>query len=62
LHLKGLTKLKDLGLSGTKITDTGLVHLEGLTKLTYLGLNATKVTDPGVKKLQQALPKCEITH
>ena len=61
-HLKGMTNLQKLGLRKTKVTDAGLEHLKGLTKLKRLGLDDTKVTDEGVKKLQQALPNCEIRH
>ena len=60
VHLKGLTNLQGLYLSDTKVTDAGLVHLKGLTKLQGLDLNDSKVTATGVKKLQAALPKCEI--
>ena len=49
-----------LGLGRTKITDAGLEYLQRLTKLHELYLWDTKVTDQGVKKLQQALPNCEI--
>jgi hypothetical protein len=42
------------------MTDKGLEHLKGLTQLQMLFLRETKVTDQGVKKLQQALPKCNI--
>jgi len=59
-HLKGLTNLRSLDLYDTNVTDAGLEHLKGLTNLRYLGLRKTNVTDEGVKKLQQALPKCEI--
>ena len=55
-HLKGLTKLSDLILIDTKITDAELVHLKGLTNLKYLNLRGTQVTDAGAKELQQALP------
>jgi hypothetical protein len=47
---------------GTPITDDGLVHLKDLTRLKELRLYHTQVTDEGVKKLQEALPKCEIYH
>ena len=47
-------------LAGTKVTDAGLEHLKGLGQLQELRLAATDVTDKGVKKLQQALPKCQI--
>jgi Leucine-rich repeat (LRR) protein len=59
-HLKGLRQLQKLDLGGAKVTDAGLEHLKGLTKLQSLDLIFTNVTDQGVKKLQQALPKCEI--
>ena len=59
-HLAGLTKLKTLDLQDTKITDAGLEHLGGLTSLRSLDLYNTKVTDEGVKKLQMALPNCNI--
>ena len=32
-HLKGLTQLQGLSLSGTQVTDAGLEHLKGLTQL-----------------------------
>ena len=51
-----------VNLVNTKVTDAGLVHLKGLTNLQSLGLKNTKVTDAGVKKLQAALPKCEINR
>jgi len=38
------------------------VHLKGLTNLEQLHLLGTKVTAGGVKKLQQALPNCDISH
>ena len=41
-------------------TDAGLEHLKGLSNLQELYLGKTQVTDEGIKKLQQALPNCEI--
>ena len=61
-HLKGLTRLLYLGLNNTKVSDAGLEHLKGLSQLQGLSLDSTQVSDAGVKKLQQALPKCQITH
>ena len=58
--LKGLNELKKLDLWGAQVTDAGLEHLKGLNQLLVLKLNQTKVTDAGVKKLQQALPNCDI--
>ncbi len=62
VRLKGLTNLERLALDATQITDAGLVHLKGLTNLTILRIRDTNTTDEGVKKLQEALPNCEITH
>ncbi len=62
VHLKGLTSLESLILSSTKVTDAGLEHLKGVTKLRWLRLGDAKVTDEGVKKLQRALPNCNIHH
>jgi len=39
-----------------------LEHLKGLSNLTNLELRDTKATGEGVRKLQQALPNCEIRH
>ena len=60
VHLEGLTKLEILSLRGTKVTDAGLVHLEGLTDLRILYLENTKVSAAGIRKLRQALPKCNV--
>ena len=51
VYLKGMQKLKVLGLSGSKITDAGMAHLKGLTKLEGLDLKGTKVTDAGLAHL-----------
>ncbi len=59
-HLRGLTRLRTLNLDQTGVTDAGLEHLRGLKELRTLNLNCTDVTDEGAKKLQRALPKCEI--
>jgi len=59
-RLKGLRQLQKLSLDNTRITDAGLEHLTGFTQLEWLGIENTKVTAEGVKKLQKALPKCEI--
>ena len=60
--LKGLSKLNSLYLDSAQVTDVGLEHLKGLTKLEHLDLRSPRVTDEGVKKLQQALPNCEILY
>ncbi len=49
--LKGVTNLRGLMLSDTKITDAGLAHLKGLTSLVSLDLSFSAVTDEGLKQL-----------
>ena len=61
-HLKGLTNLTYLNFSNANISDVGIAHLKGLTNLEQLILEYTKVTGAGVKKLQQALPNCDISR
>jgi hypothetical protein len=61
-HLKGLRSPSYLDLTNTQITDAGLVHLEGLNSLVWISLRETQVTSEGVKKLQKALPDCEIVY
>ena len=51
-HLKGLTNLQTLYLSGTKVTDAGMEHLKGLTELQVLYLSGTQVTDAGLEHLK----------
>ncbi len=59
-YLKALSYLRSLQLTWNAVSDAGLEHLTGLTQLKSLELQHTQVTDTGVKKLQQALPNCEI--
>ena len=61
-HIKGLDQLELLDLSNTLVTDAGLEALKGMNRLQHLHLHQTKVTAEGVKKLQQALPECEIVR
>ena len=49
-----------MDLSGTQITDAGLDLLKPLASLRTLDLSKTHVTAEGVKKLQEALPNCQI--
>lgn len=63
-QLEGLTNLKlmNISLSGTRVTDTGLVHLKGLECLEGLDLRGTSVTDAGVSELKKSLPRTIILH
>lgn len=60
-HLETLPNLR-LNLRRVPIDDDDLQYLKALTNLEELDLRGTKVTDAGVRKLQQALPNCEIFH
>ena len=57
-----ITPVSSVFLSGTKITDNGLVHLKGLTNLRRLILHGTRFSDAGMRTLEAALPKCSIAH
>jgi len=51
-----LTGITGLNLSGTKVTDAGLVHLKGMSRLTKLNVSRTAVTDQGVAEAKKFLP------
>ena len=53
VHLRGLTRLGVLDLTGTPVTDAGLLHLRGLTQLVYLTLERTQVTDAGLEHFRR---------
>ena len=61
-QLKGLTKLRQLNLSRTAITDEGLAHLSGLARLSLLDLRGTRVTAAGVKTLSKTLPDVAVSR
>jgi hypothetical protein len=58
--LKGLEKLESLFVGITQVTDAGLEELKGFKNLRTLGVRQTKVTAEGAKKLNEALPQCQI--
>lgn len=47
-HVRGLTGLEELCLSGTKVTDAGLAYLQKSAELRVLWLDSTKVTGAGL--------------
>jgi hypothetical protein len=59
-HLKGLRQLDSLYLGNTRVTDVELEQLKGFRQLRWLDLRNTHATDNSVKRLQQALPDCQI--
>ena len=50
-RLAPLTRLEELYLEGTPITDAGLIYVKGFQDLDTLSLNKTHVTDRGLKQL-----------
>lgn len=56
-NLKGMDRLRDLDLNGTKITDAGLAELAALPALATLRIKDTAVTDAGFQKHLQGLPQ-----
>ena len=63
LAVKGLTR-PNPNLQQDHVTIAGLEHLQGLTQLRelHLDLGHTPATDAAVKRLQKALPNCQITY
>lgn len=60
IEFQKLTRLKQLDLSGTLISDGDLERLQTLTTLRHLSLNDSFVTEDGVARLQQVLIECVI--
>ena len=52
VHLREMTELEKLELSGTQISDAGLSHLRNLAKLKSLSLDQTRVAGPGLVHLE----------
>ena len=59
-HVGGLTDCSQLSLHNTPVGDDGMEHLRGLKNLHVLWLHHTHVTETGFKRLQAALPECQI--
>lgn len=61
VHLRTLTGLRELVLSGNPITDDGLAYLAPLTNLDVLDLEETAVTGAGLHHLK-GLTKLKVLH
>lgn len=59
-HLLKLKFLNNVDLTDTAITDKGLETLSQISTLQYIHIEGTGASIAGVRKLQAALPKCEI--
>jgi internalin A len=61
--LRGLSKLRRLGLNDTGFGDADLEIIKGLTALTELDLEDNEAfTAAGLEELQNALPNCTVKH
>lgn len=60
IYLQYCAQLRDLDLTGCKVTDSALVQLRQLCALEYLDVTDTKLSADGIAALQQALPNCKI--
>jgi len=58
--LRGLSKLRQLNLSGTDLGPGGLRGIGGMAELTVLSLNRAKVSKEGVAELSQLAKVCEL--
>jgi len=54
--------LRELDLSGCRITDNGLKHIANVRGLQRLVLDRTQVTPKGIQLLRSALPECDIQY
>ena len=57
-----LSKLKELAIFDSPVTDAGLKEVATMKQLTEIDLQNLKVTKAGIAELQKALPKCKIYH
>jgi Leucine-rich repeat (LRR) protein len=61
-HLTNLHNLETLFLGGTQVSDASVQYLTQLTSLQSLTVEFTRITPEGFRKLQSALPDCEVTY
>ncbi|MEM6779112.1 MAG: protein kinase [Planctomycetota bacterium] len=60
--LRSLTRLRHLGLDGTRVSDAGLQHLSSLPWLERLNLRRNpQLSSSALSALQDSLPNCQIT-
>lgn len=61
LRIVSTLPLRELDISYTGVTDTGLTFLHSCTTLKMLCLGNTAITDKGIARLKEVLPDCWIT-
>ncbi len=59
-HLRTLRRLQYLDVSETGLTENAVVRLATLCNLAGLNIRGTQISDNGFRRLQLALPECQI--
>ena len=59
-HVINLRQLRKVNLGGSKVTDKSIHLLTNWKKLEYLDVGGTQISREGIRKLQAALPNCEV--
>lgn len=60
-HLKGLSKLTNIGLDGTRVTDEGMEFIGSMKHVRWLAIRDTAVSDAGLASLKE-LPLLSYLH
>ena len=60
--LEGFTRLRELRLDGTDVSDAGLDQLKAMNSLLFLDLRRTKVSRAGFDRLKRARPDISIKY
>jgi len=59
-HLRELQSLEYLDLSSTSVSDEGIGDIMQLADLKRIDLSSTRITRNGIRRLQEALPGCDV--
>jgi Leucine-rich repeat (LRR) protein len=60
--LKPFSRLSNLNLNNTEITDSALPELEEFGRLEWLDLKGTKISLEGIERLRKAMPNTTISY
>jgi hypothetical protein len=61
-HIGRVSTIAILDLRGNRITDEGIMQLTKIANLERIYLGETRVTIDGMKRLQDALPNCQVNY
>jgi len=59
-YLTPLTRLEELSLAETTVTDAGLLQLRALPKLRWLYLGETQISAAGAAELERVMPELRV--